>query len=97
MQDPRWRGPKGGGNADLPAHDAKYPSRWLPADNGALSGFGDESEAAEDVLQYTDDRGAARRARKMARGDSDGSGGSSGLKWKVVDYVRVPRCRPAVS
>jgi hypothetical protein len=30
-EDPRWRGPLGGSNRLLPAHSARYPSRWIPA------------------------------------------------------------------
>lgn len=28
-EDPRWRTPHGGGNRDLPAHRAKFPSRCV--------------------------------------------------------------------
>lgn len=31
-EDPRWRTPHGGGNRDLPAHRAKFPSRWVPVE-----------------------------------------------------------------
>ncbi|KAK9823894.1 hypothetical protein WJX72_006230 [[Myrmecia] bisecta] len=29
-EDPRWRGPVGGGRRLQPSHKAEYPSRWLP-------------------------------------------------------------------
>ncbi|KAI7840166.1 hypothetical protein COHA_005949 [Chlorella ohadii] len=31
-EDPRWRTPHGGGNRELPAHRAKFPSRWVPVE-----------------------------------------------------------------
>ncbi|GFR41995.1 hypothetical protein Agub_g2809, partial [Astrephomene gubernaculifera] len=31
QEDPRWRGPLGAGRPGVPAHEALFPSRWLPA------------------------------------------------------------------
>lgn len=65
-EDPRWRGPKGGGARGMRAQHAKYPSRWAPdADGGG---------------------GTAHYA---------GVGEDDTCSVKVVDYLYVPRKRPA--
>ncbi|KAG2491434.1 hypothetical protein HYH03_010220 [Edaphochlamys debaryana] len=39
QEDPRWRGPHGGGWPGVGAHEASYPSRWLPAAWGRRGGL----------------------------------------------------------
>ena len=53
-EDPRWRGPEGGGDRRQPAHRAAFPSRWLPVlhvpGHGGETGAGDDSRIK--VIDY---------------------------------------------
>jgi hypothetical protein len=61
QEDPRWRGPSGGGNRRQAAHRAEWPSRWLPArrrqQQAALhsgKGEGSEGELGEGEVHVID-------------------------------------------
>ncbi len=80
-EDPRWRSPQGGGNAALPAHLAKHPSRWLPA--WARHLVGASSGPLAPGLATVLSGGAAARAAgggpgRKARGVQGGRGAEGG-------------------
>ncbi|KXZ46777.1 hypothetical protein GPECTOR_40g511 [Gonium pectorale] len=78
-EDPSWRGPNGGGGGPgaAAAHEAHYPSRWIPAKADHLSGGGGYGGGR---------RGGGEKA-------AAGAAAAGGPAWRLVDYVHIARKR----
>jgi hypothetical protein len=106
-EDPRWRAPGGGGDRSAPAHAAAVPSRWLPAaeagvlrravaravavvTRGARGKGSAAAAAAAAAAGAADQQRQQQAAAAAAAAVLDPS-----LGFKVVDYLFVPKRRPA--
>ncbi|GIL77238.1 hypothetical protein Vretifemale_6729 [Volvox reticuliferus] len=89
QEDPRWWGPNGGGSPSVMAHEAHYPSRWVPV--GSEVGQKQDGGAAAQRASATS---VSARGGAAAAAAAAAVGTAPSTKWRLVDYVFVPRKQP---
>lgn len=81
-EDDRWYSEQGAGSGRVAAHEAAYPSRWVPV----VSSRGSKGVVGQQGV-----------GSKVAGGSCAAVGqDEASMGFKVVDYLKVPRQRPGL-
>jgi hypothetical protein len=97
QEDPRWSGPWGGGNPGLPAHAARYPSRWLPRTTqlqaaGAAAGNLGPAPKHQTSSGISEGVDASNKSNDgLDEASCDALGQHPSLDFHLVDFLRVPK------